>query len=81
MSTTALESWLFFDDLQTPFQKAIALAEMIHDADIEDDEFHRLEGFGMERIFKGWAKEGRSDDEILRMGFDCFNGLYAQFKK
>jgi hypothetical protein len=57
------------------------LAEMIHDADLEDDKFHRIEGFGVEQIFKGWAKEGRSDQEILQDGFNCFSGLYAQFKK
>jgi hypothetical protein len=32
------------------------LAELIHDADLEDDKFHRLEGFGIEQIFKGLAK-------------------------
>jgi hypothetical protein len=63
-------------------EKAVQrLAEMIHDADVEDDKFHRIEGFGVEQIFKGWAKEGRTDQEILQHGFDCFNGLYAQFKK
>ena len=57
------------------------VAELIHDADLEDDKFHRIEGFGVEQIFKGWAKEGRSDQEILQLGSACFEGLYAQFKK
>jgi len=57
------------------------LAELIHDADLEDDKFHRVEGFGVERIFKGWAKQGLSDQEILSKGFDCFDGLYAEFKR
>ena len=57
------------------------LAELIHDADLEDDKFHRVEGFGVERIFKGWAKQGLGDQEILSKGFDCFNGLYAEFKR
>jgi hypothetical protein len=59
----------------------LRLAELIHDADVEDDKFHRVEGFGIEQIFKGWAKQGLSDQEILSMGFECFDGLYAQFKR
>jgi hypothetical protein len=57
------------------------LAEVIHDADLEDDKFHRLEGFGVEQIFKGFAKQGLSDHEILSKGFECFEALYAQFKR
>jgi hypothetical protein len=57
------------------------LAELIHDADLEDGKFHRVEGFGVERIFKGWAKQGLSDQEILAHGFECFDGLYAEFKR
>ena len=57
------------------------LAEMIHDAGIEDDKFHRFEGFGGEQIFKGWAKQGLADQEILSEGFDCFDGVYALFKR
>ena len=48
---------------------------------MEDDKFHRVEGFGVEQIFKGWAKQGLTDQEILSKGFECFDGLYAQFKK
>jgi len=57
------------------------LAEMIHDAGIEDDKFHRLEGFGGEQIFKGWAQQGPADQEILSAGSDCFDGPYALFKR
>jgi len=57
------------------------LAELIHDADLEDDKFHRVEGFGVERIFKGWAKQGLSDLDILSKGFECFDGLYAEFRR
>jgi hypothetical protein len=48
---------------------------------VEDDKFHRVEGFGVEQIFKGWAKQGLTDQEILSKGFECFDALYAQFKK
>jgi hypothetical protein len=59
----------------------LRIAELIHDADLEDDKFHRIEGFGVEQIFKGWAKQGCTDQEILVKGFECFDGLYAQFKR
>ena len=59
----------------------LRLAEIIHDADVEDDKFHRIEGFGVEQIFKGWAKQGLADQEILSKGFECFDALYAHFKK
>jgi hypothetical protein len=57
------------------------LAEIVHDADLEDDAFHTIEGFGIDQVLKGWAKLGLSDEEILRRGFDCFNGLQARFKR
>ena len=59
----------------------LRLAEVIHDADVEDDKFRRVEGFGVEQIFKGWAKQGLADQEILSKGFECFDALYAQFKR
>ena len=53
------------------------IGEMIHDADLEDDKFQRVECVGIDRILKGYAKEGLSDEEILRRGFDCFDALYS----
>jgi hypothetical protein len=57
------------------------LAELIHDADVEDDKFHQVDGFGVEKILKGWAKQGLNDQQILSKGFECFDALYAQFKR
>jgi len=59
----------------------LRLAEIIHDADLEDDKFHHVEGFGIDQILKGWAKQGLSDEEILRRGFQCLDGLHARFKR
>ena len=53
------------------------IAEMVHDADLEDDKFQRPEGIGIDRVLKGWGKEGLADEEILRRGFECFDALYA----
>ena len=53
------------------------IAEMIHDADLEDEKFQRSECIGIDRVLKGWAKSGMSDDQILQHGFECFDGLYS----
>jgi len=53
------------------------IGEMIHDADLDDEKFQRRECIGIDRVLKGWARVGMSDQEILRRGFECFNALYA----
>ena len=58
--------------------KAVAkIGEMIHDADLDDARFQRVECVGIDRVLKGWAREGLPDEEILRRGFECFDALYA----
>ena len=52
------------------------IAEMVHDADLGDDKFQRTECIGIDRVLKGWAKEGLSDQDILRRGFECFDALH-----
>jgi len=52
------------------------IGEMIHDADLEDAKFQRVECIGIDRVLKGWGKSGMRDDEILAAGFKCFDGLY-----
>lgn len=53
------------------------IAEMIHDTDLEDAKFQRIECIGIDRVLKGWGKSEMSDDEILVRGFTCFDGLYS----
>src|ERR1043166_4585633 len=55
----------------------IKIGEMIHDADLDDAKFQRIEAVGIDRILKGWAKQGLSDRQILRRGFECFDALYT----
>src|SRR5262249_5614941 len=39
--------------------KAISkIGEMIHDADLDDARFQRVEAIGIDRVLKGWAKQG-----------------------
>jgi len=60
------------------FDKSLVkIGEMIHDADLDDARFQRVEAVGIDRVLKGWAKEGLPDKEILRRGFECFDALYA----
>lgn len=53
------------------------IAEMIHDADLGDDKFQRSDCIGIDRVLKGWAGQGISDQEIFRRGFQCFDALYT----
>jgi len=53
------------------------IGEMIHDADLDDARFQRVEAVGIDRVLKGWAKLELPDKEILRRGFECFDALYA----
>ena len=39
---------------------------MIHDADIEDKKFQRVECIGLNAVFEAWAKMGWTDDHILQ---------------
>jgi len=58
--------------------KSIAkIGGMIHDADLDDARFQRVEAVGIDRVLKGWAKQELPDEEILRRGFECFDALYA----
>ena len=56
---------------------AVKIGEMVHDADLDDDKFQRNECIGIDRVLKGWGREGLPDKEILRRGFECFDALYT----
>ena len=53
------------------------IAQIIHDADLEDEKFGRSEGVGLDRTLIGWAKNGVTDEELLRRGMELIEGLYA----
>jgi hypothetical protein len=57
------------------------IGEMIHDADLDDAKFQRIECVGIDRLLKGWAKQGFSDEDLLREGLRCFDGLYSFLRK
>lgn len=55
--------------------KVEAIGEMIHDADLADEKFGRVEALGIDRILNGWAHQGVSDEELLRRGIEMIEGL------
>jgi len=57
-------------------QKVRAIAQIIHDADLEDEKFGRVEGIGLDRVLIGWAQQSVSDDELLGRGIELIEGLY-----
>jgi len=52
------------------------IGQMIHDADLLDDRFGRKEGYGVDEILKGWARQGIPDNRLLERGMELIEGLY-----
>jgi hypothetical protein len=52
------------------------IAQIIHDADLGDEKFGRVEGVGLDQVLDGWAKQEVPDDELLRRGMELIEGLY-----
>jgi hypothetical protein len=57
-------------------KKAGAMAQMVHDADLFDEKFGRKEGFGIDEVMKGWARQGLSDQKLLDRGMQLAEGIY-----
>jgi hypothetical protein len=69
-----------FETLRKEFgirdRKVAVIAEIIHDADLDDEKFGRVEGIGLDKVLIGWAQQGLSDEELLRRGTELIEGLY-----
>ena len=59
----------------------LRMAEMVHDADLEDGKFNRCECIGINAVLSGWGKTDMKDPELLTKGIECFEGLYRQLRK
>jgi len=59
----------------------VRMAEMVHDADLEDEKFQRCECIGINAVLTGWARTSISDGELLEKGIECFEGLYQAVRK
>jgi len=69
-----------FEALQKDFRirnrRVRVISEMIHDADLADAKFGRKEGYGVDEVLKGWARQGIPDQELLDRGMQLIEGLY-----
>jgi hypothetical protein len=54
----------------------MVISEIIHDADLADQKFGRKEGYGIDEVLKGWARQGISDEDLLHRGMQLIEGLY-----
>lgn len=74
-----------FETLRKEFRirgrRVAAIAEIIHDADLEDEKFGRREGVGLDRALIGWAQQGVGDEELLRRGIELIEGLYQSISE
>jgi hypothetical protein len=69
-----------FEALQKTFRirdkRVEIIGQIIHDADLLDEKFGRKEGFGVDEILNGWAKQGIPDRELLERGIQLIEALY-----
>jgi hypothetical protein len=69
-----------FETLEKEFRirdpRVTVIGQMIHDADLLDDRFGRKEGYGVDEILKGWARQGLADGKLLERGMELIEGLY-----
>lgn len=57
------------------------LAEVVHDIDLKDDKFNRLEAAGLNAIIDGLSESLRDDRKLLQQSKIIFDGLFALFGK
>ena len=57
------------------------IAEIVHDIDLKDDRFHRLEAAGLNAIIGGLSQVLRDDRKLLQQTGVVFDGLHALLSK
>jgi len=55
----------------------LEIAEIVHDIDLKDDKFHRLEAAGLNAIINGLSETLRDDRKLLQQCSAIFDGLYS----
>jgi hypothetical protein len=74
-----------FETLQKAFgireRRVRIVGEMIHDADLFDQKFGRKEGFGVDAVLSGWARQGVPDKKLLERGIELVEGLYRSVSR
>ena len=57
------------------------IAEIVHDIDLKDDKFNRLEATGLNAVITGAAESLRNDRKLLQQSGSVLDGLFAGFAK
>jgi hypothetical protein len=57
------------------------IAEIVHDIDLKDDKFHRLEAAGLSAMIDGLSEILRNDRKLLHQTGILFDGLYSLLNK
>ena len=60
--------------------KVLVMAEMVHDADLQDEKFGRSEAIALDSVLSGWAQEGITDEALLERGMNMFEGLFRSMQ-
>jgi hypothetical protein len=48
---------------------------------LEDGKFQRSECIGIDRVLKGWARLGLSNEQLLEKAGECFDALYEHVRR
>jgi hypothetical protein len=65
----------------TDIQGLQHLAQIVHDIDLKDDKFNRLEAAGLNAIINGLSESLRDDRKLLLQSTAIFDGLFTLFGK
>ena len=57
------------------------IAEIVHDIDLKDNKFNRLEAAGLDAVVRGLAELLRDDRKLLRQSGAIFDGLYELLRR
>lgn len=57
------------------------LAEIVHDIDLKDEKFHRLETAGLNTVINGLSENLRDDRKLLQQASFIFDGLFTLLDK
>ncbi|HEU4507704.1 MAG TPA: chromate resistance protein ChrB domain-containing protein, partial [Pyrinomonadaceae bacterium] len=65
----------------TGFPGLRELAQIVHDIDLKDDKFNRLEVAGLNAILNGMSESLHDDRKLLQQSSVIFDGLFTLFGK
>lgn len=65
----------------THIKGLLELGEIVHDIDLKDDKFHRLEAAGLKVMIDGLCETAKDDRKRLQQASVIFNGLFTLFDK